>query len=243
MPGVEPAALSRIAHGELALYNPLADSDLDEAIALLGLEPGARVLDVACGSGEALRRIASRWQVTGIGYDLDAELIARGRRGAPAGVELVVGDKPPGDCFDLAVCIASSHALGGFPGALAQLHRLVRPGGRVLLGEGFWRRPPSVEYLKALGGASEEELSGYGGLLKAAQATGLTALWSCVASERDWDRYEWTLVLNCERWAAAHGDHPGAAALRARAAGARRRLALPGGRETLGFALLLLRRD
>jgi len=240
---VEPAAVSRIAHGELALYNPLAEAELDEAIALLHLEPGARVVDVACGTGETLRRIADRWSITGIGYDRDGELIERGRGAGTAGVELTVSDEPPPGPFDLAVCIASSHALGGFPDALGRLREIVRPGGLVLLGEGFWRRPPSAEYLEALGGASQGELAGYGGLLGAAQEAGLVALWSCVASERDWDRYEWTLVANCERWAAAHPDDPDAEALLARAAAARRRLALPGGRETLGFALLLLRRE
>jgi SAM-dependent methyltransferase len=243
VPSVEPAAVSRIAHGELALYNPLEESDLDAAIALLDLEPGARVLDVACGTGETLRRIAARWSITGIGYDLDTELIERGRRAAAAGMELVVADEPPAGPFDLAVCIASSHALGGFPAALVRLCELVRPGGQILLGEGYWRRAPSPEYLKALGDASEDEFAGYAGLLEATEAAGLVPLWSCVASERDWDRYEWTLVLNCERWAAEHADDSAAETLRARAAAARRRLAMPGGRDTLGFALLLLRRD
>jgi hypothetical protein len=55
-----------------------------------------------------------------------------------------------------------------------------------------------------------------------------------VASEADWDRYEWRLILNAER-----AGHP---ALAERAARARARLALPGGRETLGFALVLLGR-
>jgi len=240
---VKPAAVSRIAHGPLALSNPLRDADLDEAIALLDLEPSARVLDVGCGSGEALRRIAASWKVRGIGYDLDAELIERGRRLPAAGVELEVAAEPPDGPFDLALCLASSHALGGFPEALARLYELVGPGGQVLLGEGYWRRAPSAEYLEALGDASEDELAGYGGLLEAAEGAGLVPLWSCVASERDWDRYEWTLVSNCERWAAGHTDDPAAETLRARAAAARRRLALPGGRETLGFALLLLRRE
>ena len=48
--------MSRIAHGELALFNPLSPSDLDEAIALLDLEAGARVLDVACGTAVGSRR-------------------------------------------------------------------------------------------------------------------------------------------------------------------------------------------
>jgi SAM-dependent methyltransferase len=227
---MDRAAASRIAHGELTLYNPLSDAALDEAIGLLELAPGARVLDVACGTAELLRRIATRWQAHGVGYDSDAELIARG----DPGLELLVADSPPPGPFDLTVCIASSHALGGFPEALAKLAELTGPGGQVLLGEGYWRRRPSPEYLEALGGASVDELPGYGGLFAAAEAAGLTPLWSSVASEADWDRYERTLILNAER----HG----APELRERAAAARRRLTLPGGRETLGFALVLLRR-
>jgi len=239
---VNTAAVSRIAHGELELYNPLSAADLDRAIDLLDLAPGARALDVACGTGVALRRIATRWEVRGTGYDRDRHLVERGRRAAPAGVELVVADEPPAGPFDLVLCIASSHALGGFPQALERLRELVRPGGHLLLGEGYWRRPPTREYLDALGGATRDELADYGGLLEAARSAGLVALWSCAASEHDWDRYEWTQVLNCERWAAEHAGDPLAEDVRARAALARHRLALTGGRETLGFALLLLRR-
>ncbi len=231
---VDRAAVSRIAHGELALHNPLSEADLDEAIGLLDLAAGARVLDVACGAAEVLRRIAARWDVQAAGYDADAELSARARRAAPE-LELSVAEAPPPGPFDLVVCIASSHALGGFPTALGRLRDLTSPGGQVLLGEGYWRREPSAEYLDTLGGATRDELPDYGGLFAAAREAGLTALWSCVASERDWDRYEWTQVLNAER----HG----AEQLRQRAAAARRRLTMPHGRETLGFALVLLRRS
>jgi SAM-dependent methyltransferase len=236
------AAVSRIAHGELELYNPLSAVDLDQAIDLLDLAPGARALDVACGTGEALRRIALLWNVRGTGYDRDPHLVERGRRAAPAGVELVVAEEPPAGPFDLVLCIASSHALGGFPEALERLRELVRPGGQVLLGEGYWRRPPTPEYLDALGGATRDELADYGGLLEAARTAGLVALWSCAATEHDWERYEWTQVFNCERWAADHPGDPLAEDVRARAALAQNRMALTGGRETLGFALLLLRR-
>lgn len=229
---MDRAALSRAAHGELALYNPLSEQDLDEAIAVLDLPAGARVLDVGCGTGEVLRRIAARWDVRGVGYDMDPELVGRARRAAPE-LDLSVASEPPPGPFDLAVCVASSHALGGFPEALARLRGLVRSGGQVLLGEGYWRREPSPAYLDALGGASRDELPFYEGLLAAAEGAGLVANWCRVASERDWDRYEWTQVLNAER----HGGER----LRERAAGTRRRLTMPGGRETLGFALLLLR--
>jgi SAM-dependent methyltransferase len=229
VPGMDRAAVSRIAHGDLPLFNPLSERDLDEAIELLDLGRGSRVLDVACGNAEVLRRIAARWDVEGVGYDRDAELIEQARARAPE-LRLEVSEEPPPGRFDLVVCVASSHALGGFPAALPRLGELADV---VLLGEGYWRREPSPEYLEALGGASSDELADYVGLFKAAADSGLVPLWSCVAGERDWDRYEWTQVLNADR----HGG----AALLERAAAARRRLTMPGGRDTLGFALILLR--
>ena len=242
---MDRAAASRTAHGDLVFYNPLSEESLGEAIGLLALEPGARVLDVACGRAEMLIRIAERWDVRGEGYDLDEALIEAGRAEAGRrGVEadLRAADEPGEGPFDLAVCIASSHALGGFPAALAALRDLVRPGGQVLLGEGYWSREPSSEYLDALGG-TRDELADYPGLMAAAADAGLTPVYAAVSDPRDWDRYEWTLILNAERWADRNAGDPGAAVLRERAAGARARYTMPGGRDTLGFALVLLRRD
>jgi SAM-dependent methyltransferase len=228
---MDRAEASRIAHGQLRLYNPLAEQALDEAIGLLSLEPGARILDVACGRAEVLRRVAERYDVEAIGYDADPALVAA----APAGLDVRVAESPPAGPFDLVICIASSHALGGFPNALAALRDLLAPGGQLLLGEGYWRRPPNEEYLDALGGATADELADYTGLMAAGEEAGLTALYASVASEADWDRYEWTQVLNSER-----SGHP---ELAERARRARGRLTMPGGRETLGFALVLMRRD
>lgn len=228
---MDRAEASRIAHGELSLWNPLGAAALDDAIELLDLPPGARVLDVACGRGEVLRRIAARYDVRPAGYDADPALV----ESAPAELGVELRDTPPDATFDLVVCVASSHAIGGFPEALGALRGLTEPGGQVLLGEGYWRRPPSDEYLEALGGASAEELPDYPGLIHAAEAAGLTPVYASVAGEADWDRYEWRLILNSER--------AGAPELRERAERARRRLTLPGGRETLGFALVLLRRE
>jgi SAM-dependent methyltransferase len=221
---MDRAEASRIAHGDLLLWNPLSERALDEAIELLDLPPGATVLDVAAGRGEVLRRVSERWDVRGRGYDSDPALVE--------GTGMEVRDTPPEGPFDLVICIASSHALGGFPEALDRLRELTEPGGQVLLAEGYWRRPPGDGYLEALGGASAAELSDYGGLMRAGEAAGLVPVHASVASEQDWDRYEWRLILNSER-----SGHP---ELRERAGAARGRLALPHGRETLGFALLLL---
>jgi hypothetical protein len=63
-----------------------------------------------------------------------------------------------------------------------------------------------------------------------------------VASERDWDRYEWRLVLNGERHAAAHPGEPGMDDLRAFVRAGRDRYLAPGGRDALGFGLFLFAR-
>jgi SAM-dependent methyltransferase len=221
---------------------------LDEAIAVLSLPAGARMVEIGCGDAAILRRIAAASRAGwALGIDLDAELIERGRAEAErlgVDVELRTGDarELSERGFDLAVCVASSHALGGFPRALAALRELVRPGGQVLLGEGYWRSAPSGAYLEALGAASAEELPDRAGLIAAAEAAGLVPLHSVDASQADWDRYEWGLIRNAERWGAEHAGEPDADTLSERARAARARLAMPGGRETLGFALLLLER-
>lgn len=231
MIGVDRAEASRVAHGDLVLYNPLSEAALDEAIALLALPRGARVLDVACGRAEVLRRVAERYEVEPAGYDADPALVDA----APPELGVTLAEAPPEETFDLVICIASSHALGGFPDALSALHGLVEPGGQLLLGEGYWRQRPGAAYLEALGGATEDELADYPGLMRAAEDAGFTPLYASVASDADWDRYEWRQILNSER-----SGHP---ELRERAERARERLTMPGGRDTLGFALALFRRD
>jgi hypothetical protein len=79
--------------------------------------------------------------------------------------------------------------------------------------------------------------------VRAGEPHGLSAVYVRVASEADWDRYEWTLVANGERYAAEHPDAPEVADVRAWNGAARERVLGEGGRDTMGFALVLLRRS
>lgn len=49
-----------------------------------------------------------------------------------------------------------THAYGSFRSALESLSRLVRPGGSILIGEGYWRREPDPGYLHLLGAEPDE---------------------------------------------------------------------------------------
>ena len=67
-------------------------------------------------------------------------------------------------------------------------------------------------------------------------------MYATVTSEAEWDRYEWRLIFNGLRFAAQHPDDANAADVRSWAQRARGRYLAPGGRDTLGFALVLFGR-
>jgi SAM-dependent methyltransferase len=235
------------AHAAVPFMNPLAEADVDAAIGALALPAGASVVETGCGGGALLLRVvAAHPQVArAVGVDPDEDALARARSAAAAAaggtaVEWIAARADdadlPADAFDLVVNVASSHAHGGFPAALHELRALARRGGGlVLLGEGYWTRPPSAAFLDALGGASADELPlRLDALRDAATAAGFAVLDTRTASTRDWAAYEEGLAAEAERY----DDADAVAYARA----IRERRALPGGTDTLGFALLTLRR-
>jgi SAM-dependent methyltransferase len=233
---------SRIAHTGLQVMNPLPAPKLDELLDVLDLPAGATVVDLGCGKGDLLRRIAARGPIDGLGVDNSEALIAEARADAPPGVRFEVGDLTAfaaGEPYDLAAAVGAG-AGGGPVELLARLGALVRPGGLVLLGDGYWRRPPDAAYLDALG-ATEDELPDLAGLVAAAEAVGLVPQYAVTTSVEEFDRYEWSWSLNGERYAAGHPDEPGVADFLAWIRNGRRRYLELGGRDTLGFGLFLFR--
>ena len=233
-------------------HNPVTPETVEAVIDILPLEHRDRVLDVGCGRGELLIRIAERTGASGIGVDLAEEQIATAREQAAARVrdgglrfetlDASMLDEPDGS-FALAACVGSTHALGGLAGTLERLSALVRPGGYLLIGEGFWAIPPSAAFLDALDGAREDELTGYPELLAAGGPLGLEPVYAITVSAQDWEHYEWANIIRADRYAQQHPDENGVELLytRVEAARRRRRLAAADG-ETLGFALVVWRR-
>lgn len=211
----------------------MSEAAIDGAIAMLPLGSGSMVLETGCGGGEILlRTVRAHPGARGLGVDLDADVIAQARRRSNTDrlrFEVCDGSTLTGR-YDAVINVAASHVHGGFPHALGAVMSL---GASVLYGEGFWRKPPSQEFLAALGGATLDELADLDGLHGAITDAGFAIEQESLASEQDWARYEETLATNAER-----DGSPDSLTYARRI---RDRRALPDGANTLGFTLLVLR--
>jgi ubiquinone/menaquinone biosynthesis C-methylase UbiE len=112
----------------------------------LAARPGERVLDVGCGPGfyclELAAEVGPQGSIVGLdGSEAMIEL-ARRRCGELANVELREADATAlpvadGD-FDAALCVQVLEYLAEPGAGLAELHRALRPGGRVLVWDIDW---------------------------------------------------------------------------------------------------------
>ncbi len=221
---------------------------MDALIDLLELPVGAGVLDVGCGKGEVLLRVMARYGVTGTGLDLSEAWLTEARaraeaRALPKTPTFLLQDAngyTPPEPVDLAVCIGSSHAYGGYRDSLRALRQVIKPGGLLLIGEGYWKNTRAPEYLVLLK-ATQDELNDHAGNVTVAVGLGLTPLFASVSSDDDWDDYEGLYALSVERYAAQHPDDPDVPAMLGRIRPWRDGY-LRWGRDTLGFALYLFQK-
>lgn len=115
--------------------------------AQLALQPGQRLLDVGCGLGEAARALAADLGGEGevVGVDGSAAMVAEATRrsvDAACSMRFEVGDalalQEADDTFD---AVRSERMLQWVPDparAVAEMARVVRPGGRVCLIDTDW---------------------------------------------------------------------------------------------------------
>jgi SAM-dependent methyltransferase len=121
----------------------------ERSLAQLEPRPGARLLDLGCGTGEEVLALAARVVPGGrvIGIDTSRAMIEEARRraaraGVAEAVELRVGDARRLDLPDASLdgCRVERLLLhlDEPQGAIAEMARVVRPGGVVLAAEPDW---------------------------------------------------------------------------------------------------------
>ena len=92
-------------------------------------------------------------------------------------------------------------------GSAGAWHAGLVEAAHVLIGEGFWVRPPARDYL-ALLESSEEEFRDHRGNVQAGIDAGLVPLHAAVSSADEWDEYEWKYSRAIERYAQERPDDP-----------------------------------
>jgi SAM-dependent methyltransferase len=244
-----------ITHRDHVICNPTSVDKLGELIGRLDLPPMPRVLDIACGKGELLLRLAETYGggagegFDGVGVDVSpfciAELRQASFRRVPVAklelLEMGGSDyRPEPGSFDLACCVGASWIFEGHRGALRALGEAVRPGGQVLVGEPFWRAEPDPAYVSS-SGLRRDQFGSHAENVNAGVAEGLVPLLALVSNGDEWDRYETLQWRAAARYAGTHPDDPDVPELVERIE-RRRHEYLTWGRETLGWALYLFAR-
>jgi SAM-dependent methyltransferase len=106
-------------------------------LALAGDVAGRRILDAGCGSGPLSAALRDRG-ATVTGFDSSAGMVELARRRLGDGADLQVADldRPlpyPDGAFDDVIAALVLHYLRDWTGPLAELRRVLRPGGRLIV--------------------------------------------------------------------------------------------------------------
>ena len=248
---MDPMKFYRVGHERHVFCNPLNSDKTQELVALLDLEAGAQVLDIACGKGELLRRLCDRYGIVGVGLDIEPSwiTIAQGMaraQGLADSIEYLVQDgadyvaaHPATALNDVSMCIGASWIWQGHRGTLRALAGCTRAGGIIVVGEPFWRREPTPAYLEA-SELSADMCGSHTANVAVGTELGLTFLYAVVSNEDDWDRYEGYQWHAIETYAREHPDDPDGAELVARVRRDRDAY-LRWGRSELGWAVYVFR--
>lgn len=139
---------------EQALVQPLFRPFAEPAVAAARLQPGDRVLDIACGTGIVARLARERVGPAGqvVGVDTSAPMLGVARKVLPD-AEFREGDAGalplgPEEQFDAAICHQGFQFFPDRPKALLEMRRALRPGGRLVLST--WRPDRELPTLLAL---------------------------------------------------------------------------------------------
>lgn len=237
-----------ITHRKHLICNPTSEEKIDYLIELLLLDPGDKVVDIACGKGEFLVRLARRHGIRGLGVDRSLFNLEEARsRHAKSGGDITFLQIDGADFrpeveegFQMASCLGASFVFGGYRQTLQRLASMVGNGGWVISGEPYWRQEPPEDYLHAIESA-RADIGTHLDNVRAGEDVGLDLVYTCVSSKDDFDHYEALQWYSADFYSRAHPEDKDVPELLAKLR-AGRNAYLQWGRNTLGWAIYVFRR-
>jgi ubiquinone/menaquinone biosynthesis C-methylase UbiE len=131
MEGVIASWYANTTKGDIRGYRTCAQSVVDR------LAPGSSVLEVAPGPGYLAIEIAKRGNYRVVGLDISHSFVriaSENARREGVAIEFRQGDAAhmpfPDESFDFAVCRAAFKNFSDPVGALDEIHRVLKPGGK-----------------------------------------------------------------------------------------------------------------
>lgn len=125
----------------------------ERAVALWDLAPGARVLDLGCGTGVSIEHLGSRRGMWAIGLDASALLLREGReRQAQLPLLQAAGERLPmaSSSMDAVLAECTLSLMADLGQALAECHRVLRPRGLLAVTDLYARQPDGAAALHRL---------------------------------------------------------------------------------------------
>jgi SAM-dependent methyltransferase len=236
----QSSSLAAARYAALRWNTPLSESHAEELLDHLDLTEATSIVDLGCGWGELLLRAAARTGAKATGVDSDPAGLDRGRRAALAReLDVTFVEQQAEEWHgtaDRALCIGSSHTLGGSRTMLTRLADIV-PRGRVLVGDGCWEAPPTAAAHAIFG----DDILPLADLVAACGEAGWQVLHLSTADQHEWDDFESRHRAGLREWLLANPSDPRAAEVR-EVNDAREREYLTAYRGVLGLAYLVLAR-
>jgi hypothetical protein len=143
--------------------------------------------------------------------------------------------------FAAALCIGASWIYGGHRKTIQALKGMVKNGGLIVVGEPFWLKEPSQEYL-AVEGIKRDDFGTHRDNVRVGEDEELTCLYTLVSDYDDWDHYETLQWWAVDEYVRTHPDDPDIRELVERKT-CEKAIYLQGGRETMGWAVYVFRKN
>jgi arsenite methyltransferase len=132
---------------ELSYQTPEIVRQRNQTLEALALRAGEKVLDAGCGTGllvhDMSSTIGSQGRIIGVDFSDDMLELAKKRCAELTNIELQQGSVTQlgfaDNSFDAASCIQTLLYVEDVETALSELHRVLKPGGRVAIIETDWR--------------------------------------------------------------------------------------------------------